>query len=229
MLYMPFDSLYLYLVLPALIFSIWAQYRVTSSFKKYSGQNTSRGITGADAAREVLKKAGISDVKIERISGNLTDNFDPRTNVIRLSENVHDSTSVAAVGVAAHEAGHAVQYASGYSPMKLRSAIIPVTNIGSKLSVPLVLIGIIFSMPGLIDIGIILFGAVVIFQLITLPVEFNASHRAVTVLNESGLLNGEELSSAKKVLSAAALTYVGALAVSLAQLIRLISISRNRR
>ncbi|MCL2772835.1 MAG: zinc metallopeptidase [Oscillospiraceae bacterium] len=229
MLYMPFDSLYLYLVLPALIFSIWAQSRVTGSFKKYSAQRTVNGITGAEAAREVLRRAGVSDVQIQRVSGNLTDNFDPRTNVIRLSEKVYDAASVAAVGVAAHEAGHAVQYAIGYSPMKVRSAIIPVTNIGSKLSIPLVLLGIIFSMPGLIDIGIILFGAVVVFQLVTLPVEFNASRRAIEVLSESGLLTGDELPSAKKVLSAAALTYVGALAVSLAQLIRLIAISRNRR
>ena len=229
MLYMPFDTLYLYLVLPALIFSVWAQYRVTGSFKKYSGQRTANGITGAEAAREVLRRAGVSEIPIERVSGSLTDHFDPRANIIYLSENVYDTASVSAVGVAAHEAGHAVQYASGYSPMKIRSAIIPVTNIGSKLSIPLVLLGIVFSMPGLIDIGILLFGAVVVFQLITLPVEFNASRRAVNVLNDSGLLSGGELAGAKKVLSAAALTYVGALAVSLAQLIRLISISRSRR
>jgi len=226
---MIFDPLYLYLVLPAVIFSMWAQYKVTSSFKKYSQQRTSTGITGAQAAREVLQKAGVSGVRIERVKGNLTDHFDPRSNIIRLSENVHDTPSVAAVGVAAHEAGHAVQHASGYAPIKLRSAIIPVTNIGSKLSMPLVILGLILSIPELINIGIILFGAVVLFQLITLPVEFNASARAVAALDKSGILKGSELQGSKRVLSAAALTYVGALAVSLAQLIRLIAMSRRRR
>ena len=229
MLYMPFDPLYLFLVIPTLIFSMWAQYRVTSSFKKYSMKYTRSGITGAEAAREVLRRAGINNVQIERVKGNLSDHFDPRTNVIRLSENVYDTPSVAAVGVAAHEAGHAVQYANAYAPMKLRAAIIPVTNIGSKLSIPLVILGIALGMTGLINIGIILFGAVVVFQLITLPVEFNASRRAVAVLGESGILTGDELPASKKVLSAAALTYVGALAVSLAQLIRLIDMSRRRR
>ena len=229
MLYMPFDPLYLFLVIPTLIFSMWAQYRVTSSFKKYSMKYTRNGITGAEAAREVLRQAGINNVQIERVKGNLSDHFDPRTNVIRLSENVYDTPSVAAVGVAAHEAGHAVQYANAYAPMKLRAAIIPVTNIGSKLSIPLVILGIALGMTGLVNIGIILFGAVVVFQLITLPVEFNASRRAVAVLGESGILTGDELPASKKVLSAAALTYVGALAVSLAQLIRLIDMSRRRR
>ena len=229
MLYMPFDPLYLFLVIPTLIFSMWAQYRVTSSFKKYSMKYTRNGITGAEAAREVLRRSGINNVQIERVKGNLTDHFDPRTNVIRLSENVYDTPSVAAVGVAAHEAGHAVQYANSYVPMKLRAAIIPVTNIGSKLSMPLIILGMFLGMTGIINIGIILFGAVVVFQLITLPVEFNASRRAVAVLDESGILTGDELPASKKVLSAAALTYVGALAVSLAQLIRLIDMSRRRR
>ncbi|MHB1154137.1 MAG: zinc metallopeptidase [Eubacteriales bacterium] len=229
MLYLPFDPLFLFLVLPAMIFSIWAQFQVSSSFKLYSGKRTLKGITGAEAAQHILKYAGVYDVKIEKIQGSLSDHFDPRTNVISLSENVYDSASVAAVGVAAHEAGHAIQYASAYAPIKLRSAIIPITNIGSKLSVPLILLGMFFGMTGLINIGIILFGTVVVFQLITLPVEFNASHRAVIILNESGLLTGDELSGSKKVLTAAALTYVGALALSLAQLIRLISISQRRR
>lgn len=229
MLYLPFDPLFLLLVLPAIIFTIWAQFNVSSSFKIYSGKRTLKGITGAEAALHILKYAGVYDVKIEKIQGSLSDHFDPRTNVICLSENVYDSASVAAVGVAAHEAGHAIQYASAYTPIKLRSAIIPITNIGSKLSMPLILMGMIFGMTGLINIGIILFATVVVFQLITLPVEFNASHRAVTVLNESGLLTGDELSGSKKVLTAAALTYVGALALSLAQLIRLISLSQRRR
>ena len=228
-LYMPFDSLYLILVLSALLFSMWAQFKVTSSFKKYAKQRTSNGLTGAEAAQEVLRKSGVDGVRIERVSGKLTDHFDPRTNVIRLSESVYDSTSVAAVGVAAHEAGHAVQYASAYVPMKIRAGIIPVTRFGSMLSVPLIMMGIFLNMTGLINIGIILFGAVVVFQLVTLPVEFNASRRAITVLDQSGVLAKNELPSAKKVLSAAALTYVGALAVSLAQLIRLIAISNRRR
>jgi len=227
-LYGMFDPYFLLLVIPAMIFSMWAQSQVTSRFKKYSQQATMKGLTGAQAADAVLRGNGVTDVTIERIAGNLTDHFDPRTNVIRLSDSVHDSTSVAAVGVAAHEAGHALQYANGYAPMKLRAAIIPVTNIGSKLSMPLVLIGLIMSMDGLINIGILLFSTVVLFQLITLPVEFNASSRALNILDNSALLTRDELPDARRVLSAAALTYVGAMAVSLAQLIRLIAMSRRR-
>ena len=229
MLYNPFDMTYLILVLPTIIFSMWAQHMVTSNFKKYSAVRTSRGLTGADAAMQVLQQAGITNVRIERIQGKLTDHFDPRTNVIRLSESVHDIPSVAAVGVAAHEAGHAIQYARKYFPMKIRSAIIPITNIGSKLSMPLVILGLIFSLPGLINIGIFLFGAVVLFQLITLPVEFNASRRAINALSESRMLSETEVPAARKVLSAAALTYVGALAVSLAQLVRLVMMAQRRR
>lgn len=228
MLFMPFDPLYFLLVLPAFIFALWAQHKVTSSFKMYSKEQTQNGLTGAAAAQAVLRYVGVTNVRIEKTKGHLTDHFDPRSNVIRLSESVYDSPSVAAVGVAAHEAGHAIQYASSYAPMKVRAAIIPVTSIGSKLAVPLVLIGLIMGMTGLINIGIILFGAVVIFQLVTLPVEFNASRRAITVLEGSALLTRQEVEGSKKVLSAAALTYVGALAVSLAQLIRLVAISRRR-
>jgi len=229
MLFNPFDPYFLLLVVPAMLLSMWAQHRVTSSFKKYSTQHTTKRLTGAQAAEQVLRSAGVTNVAIERVSGTLTDHFDPRTNCIRLSDSVYDSTSVAAVGVAAHEAGHALQYANLYAPMKIRAAIIPATNIGSKLSIPLVLIGLIFSLPGLINIGILLFATVVLFQLITLPVEFNASRRAIDILDSSGMLTREELPAAKKVLGAAALTYVGALAVSLAQLIRLIALSRGRR
>ena len=229
MLYTPFDPLYLFLVLPAFIFSLWAQAMVSSRFKKYSAQRTINGITGVDAARQVMERAGVYNVPIERVTGNLSDHYDPRTNVIRLSENVYDTASVAAVGVAAHEAGHAIQYATSYAPIRMRAAIIPVTNIGSKLSVPLIIIGMLMEMTGLINIGIILFGTVVVFQLITLPVEFNASRHAVSSLSQTGLLNDDELSGSKKVLSAAALTYVGALAVSLAQLIRMLAVSRRRR
>ena len=228
MLYMPFDTLYLVLVLPAILFAIWAQYKVKSSFKKYSKQKTINGMTGAEAAREVLRRNGVSGVQIARTKGNLTDHFDPRTNMICLSENIHDTPSVAAVGIAAHEAGHAIQYANAYIPIKLRAAIIPITNIGSALSMPLVLLGIFLEMTGLINIGIILFGAVVVFQLITLPVEFNASRRAIYGLRRAGVLDKNEVPAAKKVLSAAALTYVGALIVSLAQLIRLLAIVKRR-
>ena len=229
MMFFPFDPLFLTLVLPALFFAMWAQHRVTSSFRKYSQQRTRNGMTGIQAAQEVLRRGGVSGVKIERIQGNLTDHFDPRSNTIRLSDHVYDTASVAAVGVAAHEAGHAIQHANGYAPLKLRTGILPITSIGSKLAMPLVLIGFIFSMPQLITIGIVLFGAVVVFQLITLPVEFNASRRAMALLEQSYVLSQDELPASRKVLSAAALTYVGALAVSLAQLLRLIALSNRRR
>jgi Zn-dependent membrane protease YugP len=228
-MYMPFDSTYLVLVLPALLFSLIAQGIVQSRFKKYSRQLTARGVTGAQAAQEILRRAGVYDVSVERVSGSLTDHFDPRSNTIRLSDTVYSSSSVAAVGVAAHETGHALQYGHGYVPMKIRAAVIPATNIGSRLAVPLVLLGLFLEMTGLISLGILLFCAVVFFQLITLPVEFNASARAIRLLGESGLLYEDELPGAKKVLSAAAMTYVAALAVSLAQLLRLLSLASRRR
>jgi len=229
MLYWAFDPLYLYLVLPALLFAMWAQFKVKSSFKKYSQQRTSKGITGAAAARDILRTAGLHDVKIEKISGNLTDHFDPRANVIRLSDSVHDAANVAAVGVAAHEAGHAMQYAKGYFPIKLRSAILPITSVGSKLAVPLIILGFAFDFTGLINVAIVLFGAVTFFQLVTLPVEFNASRRAMSALGDTGLLNHDELPASRKVLTAAALTYVAALAVSLVYLIRFILLANRRR
>ena len=228
MLFMPFDPLFLMLVMPALLFSMWAQFKVKSSFGKYSKERTQKGLTGAAAAEEVLRQAGITDVRIEKVPGHLTDHYDPSSNVIRLSESVHDSTSVAAVGVAAHEAGHAIQYADAYAPIKVRAAIIPVTNFGSKLAVPMIMIGVIIGMTGLINIGILLFGAVVVFQLVTLPVEFNASRRAIDVLDGTLMLTETEVYGAKKVLSAAALTYVGALAVSLAHLLYFILLSKRR-
>ena len=229
MLFMPFDELYLFLVLPAMLFALIAQFKVSSSFKKHSQRMTAKRITGAEAAREVLRQSGVTDVRIERVGGKLTDHFDPRSNVIRLSDSVHDSPSVAAVGVAAHEAGHALQYANKYFPMKIRSAIIPITNIGSKLAMPLVIIGLVTEFTGLINLGILLFGTVVIFQLITLPVEFNASRRAIKILDSSAMLARDEVPAAKKVLSAAALTYVGALAVSLAHMVRLLAMAKRRR
>lgn len=228
-MYYPFDSTYLILMLPALLFSLWAQHLVKSNFNKFSKVKTARGMTGAEAARRILTDAGVANVRVERTAGNLTDHFDPRENVIRLSDSVYNAPTVAAVGVAAHETGHALQYANGYFPMKIRAAIIPVTNIGSKLSIPLVILGLVLGMTGLINIGIWLFCAVVLFQLATLPVEFNASARAVTILGETNMLDEDELSGAKKVLTAAAMTYVAALVNAVVQLLRLISLANRRQ
>ncbi|MBR5251419.1 MAG: zinc metallopeptidase [Oscillospiraceae bacterium] len=219
---MYFDIYYLILVVPALIFSMWAQSRVTSTFNRYSQQRTYSGMTGYEAARRILQANGLYHVQVERVAGNLTDHYDPKANVIRLSDSVFGSNSVAAVGVAAHEAGHAVQYAKQYAPIKLRTAIIPVTQIGSQLSIPLVLIGFIMGAQGLVNIGLLLFATVAIFQLVTLPVEFDASARAVKALEMGGTVGDEELHGVKKVLSAAAMTYVAALAVSVANLLRLV-------
>ena len=216
------DSTYLILVLPAVIFAFWAQANVQSTFNKYSKVQSS--MTGYDSARAILDANGLTNVRIERVWGKLTDHFDPRTNVIRLSDSVYDARNAAAVGVAAHEAGHAVQYAVGYSPMKFRSAIIPITNIGSNLAMPLVLLGILLSYPTLAYIGIAAFGLSTLFQLVTLPVEFNASGRAMDALKSSGRMSIDETNAAGRVLRAAALTYVAALAVSLANLLRLISV-----
>lgn len=235
--YYGFDWTYVILVLPCIILSLWASANVNSTFKKYSKQYSLRRLTGAEAAQRVLSANGVSGVRIEHISGNLTDHYDPRTNVIRLSDNVFNNTSTAAIGVACHEAGHAVQYAVGYVPIKLRAAIIPVTNFGSKLAMPLILLGILLSAFGsmsdtLIYLGIACFGLSLVFQLVTLPVEFNASRRALQSIEEGGLLTEEEQRGAKKTLTAAALTYVAATAVALAQLLRLIAIfggSRRRR
>lgn len=226
-----FDWTYVVLVLPCLILSLWASSNVNSTFKKYSKQFSRRGITGADAARRVLAANGVSGVRIDRVSGNLTDHYDPRTNVIRLSDDVFNNTSTAAIGVACHEAGHAVQYAVGYAPIKLRAAIIPVTNFGSKLAMPLILLGLLFTAFGdtLIYLGIACFGLSLVFQLVTLPVEFNASRRAIQAIEEGGILTEEEQRGAKKTLTAAALTYVAATAVALAQLLRLITLFGGRR
>ena len=226
-MFLGIDMMFITLLIPAMIFAMWAQHRVSSSFKRYSEVKTSNGLTGADAARDVLQQAGVTGVAIERIEGHLTDHFDPSTNTIRLSEDVYDKANVAAVGVAAHEAGHAIQYAEGYSAMRLRSAIIPVTNFGSKLAMPLIIMGLILGMTGLMNLGIVLFSALVVFQIVTLPVEFNASNRAIATLDGYAMLTVDEVEGSKRVLSAAALTYVGALAVSLAQLIRFIALSRR--
>ncbi len=223
-----FDYYYWILILPAALFAMWAQMRVQSTFRRYSKTGNLRGLTGAGAARMILDANGLQNIRLEHISGNLTDHYDPRDQVIRLSDSVWGSSSVAAVGVAAHEAGHAVQHAVGYFPIKIRTAVIPVTNIGSKLSIPLILLGIFFQAQPLVSVGILLFATVALFQLVTLPVEYNASGRAMKVLEQSGMLMGEELTGARKVLSAAALTYVAALITALAQLLRLVLLFGRR-
>ena len=230
-----FDWTYLVLVLPCVILSLWASSNVNSTFQRYSQQFSLRRLTGAQAAQRVLSHNGVSGVRIERVSGNLTDHFDPKTNVIRLSDSVYDSTSTAAIGVACHEAGHAVQYAQHYGPIKLRAAIIPITNIGSKLAMPLILVGLLLAAFEnlsftFVYIGIACFGLSLVFQLVTLPVEFNASRRAMQAIESANLLTEEEQRGAKKTLKAAALTYVAATATALAQLLRLILLfGGNRR
>ena len=212
-----------------LILSTVAQAMVQSSYNKYSRVKNARGITGAEAAKMLLYSKGVYDVNIERCSGTLSDHYDPKANVIRLSDGVYSSDSVAAVGIACHEAGHALQYAQKYAPVKLRMALVPVCNFSSKLAVPLILIGIILSFAQLAYIGIIAFAVSTFFQLVTLPVEFNASRRAITIIGQENILYDSEKKGAKKVLSAAAMTYVAALAVSLANLLRFILLVGGRR
>ena len=232
--YYGFDWTYIVLVLPCIIFSMWASSSVNSTFKRFSHKYSSRRITGAQAAQRVLSHNGVSGVRIERVSGNLTDHYDPRTNVIRLSDSVYDSTSVAAIGVAAHEAGHAVQYARHYAPIHFRAAIIPITNIGSKLAMPLILLGVVLNFmggisTGLIYLGIAAFALSLLFQVVTLPVEFNASRRAMRAISDAEILTAEEQRGARKTLTAAAMTYVAATAVALAQLLRLLVLFGRRR
>ena len=227
MFFYPYDYYYLILVVPALLISLWAQLKVKSTFNRYEQVYARQGITAAQAAR-ILDQNGLYGVRIEMTGGKLTDHYDPRTNVIRLSQSVYNSPSVAALGVAAHEAGHAVQYGVNYLPIKIRNGLVPVTNICSSLSIPLVIIGFIMSARPLVIAGILLFAAVAVFQFVTLPVEFNASRRAIAVLGESGMLDEGELQGAKRVLNAAAMTYVAALLVSLAQLLRLVLLANQR-
>ena len=223
-----FDMYYLVLVIPCVILAFWAQARVKSTFNRYEQVLNVRGISGAQAAEAVLRQNGVTGVRIEWVAGKLNDHFDPRTNTIRLSSAVYSSTSVASVGVAAHEAGHAVQYAVGYFPIRLRSAIIPVTQFGSTAAFPLILLGLFMNSGIMIDIGILAFGLSTVFQLVTLPVELNASRRALAAIEEGGLLMPDEYPMAKKTLTAAAMTYVAALAVSLAQLLRLVLLFGGR-
>lgn len=232
--YYGIDWTYLVLVLPVLILSMIASARVNSTFNRYSSQISSRRITGAQAAQRVLQANGVSGVRIERVSGNLTDHYDPKANVIRLSDNVYDNPSTAAIGVACHEAGHAVQYAQNYGPIRLRAAIIPVTNIGSRLAMPLILIGVLLTSLGefstiLIYIGIACFSLSLIFQLVTLPVEFNASRRAMDAIDSMNILTDEEQQGARKTLRAAAMTYVMATLAAFTQLLRLVLLFGRRR
>lgn len=224
-----FDTYYLLLVVPAILVSMWAQGKVSSTFGKYSRVHSGSGLTGAQVARRILDENGLQSVGVERVAGNLTDHYDPRARVVRLSETVYAATSVAALGVAAHETGHAVQHAGHYAPLTLRNAIIPVTNIGSTLSMPLILFGILAGSDPLVQFGIIAFSMVTLFQLVTLPVEFNASSRAMATLEQDHILRDDEVKGARKVLTAAALTYVAALLVSAMQLLRLILVFSRRR
>ncbi|MBE6804255.1 MAG: zinc metallopeptidase [Ruminococcaceae bacterium] len=220
---------YLILVVPVVILSMIASARVNSSFKKYSQVFSSRNLTGAQAAFEVLRHYGITNVQVERVNGNLTDHYDPRTNVIRLSDSVYNSTSVAAIGVACHEAGHAAQYAQSYAPIKIRNLVLPVANLGSRAGIPLAIIGFFLNFEVLAIAGIVFFSFAVLFQLITLPVEFNASKRALDVISDADILSENEKVGAKKVLTAAAMTYVAALAVSIANLLRILLMFNRRR
>ena len=222
--------LYLILVLPAFLLSIAAQIAVKSAYRKMSQVYSRSGYSGAQAAFEILKYYGVTNVRIEQCAGTLSDHFDPRDNVIRLSEGVYASTSVAAIGIACHEAGHAAQYASEYLPIRIRNLLLPVTKIGSYAGIPLAMLGYFLSFEPLISIGLLLYSFIMLFQLATLPVEFNASSRALKVITETGLLNrDEEYKGAKKVLTAAALTYVASLAVSIGNLLRLLIMFSGRR
>lgn len=218
-----------FIMIPVVIFAFICQIKVNSNYKKYSKIRNARNITGAQAAYELLQMNGVTDVRIKRIAGNLTDHYNPRTKEICLSEGVFNSNSIAAVGIACHEAGHACQHAKGYFPLKIRNMVIPVTRFGSYLGIPLALIGIFINWQPLVYIGIILYAAVALFQLITLPVEFNASKRALQTIKANGFLVGTEYTGAKKVLTAAALTYVAALASALATLLRLLLVAGRRR
>ena len=231
-MYYPFfyDSTYI-LVLIGVVISMIASAKLNSTYQRYSSVCSMCGLTGAEVAQKLLNNQGIYDVTVRRVAGNLTDHYDPRTKTVNLSDSVYGSTSIAAIGVAAHECGHAMQDASDYSPLRIRAALVPAANLGSSLAWPLILIGLLLGGGGstLAGIGILLFSLAVLFQLVTLPVEYNASHRAVTLLDSTGILSGQEVGQTRSVLSAAALTYVAAAAASILQLLRLLMIFGNRR
>lgn len=222
------DSTYIIFVLPALIVAMWAQHNVNSTFNKFKTMGNRHGYTAHEVARKILDMNGLTHVKIERVAGHLSDHFDPRTNIVRLSDSTYQSTSVAAIGVAAHEVGHAVQHATSYAPIKVRNSIVPVVQISSYAAFPLAIIGIIMANEFMIYAGIILFSLTVLFQLITLPVEFNASRRAIKTLDANLILEGNELQGAKKVLKSAALTYVASAAVAIGNLLRLLVLANGR-
>lgn len=223
-----FDQYYLVLVVPTLLLAIYAQIKVKTTFSRYSSVESRRHMTGAEAARLLMRTNGINDVGIEPIRGSLTDHYDPSSKTLRLSEPVYGSSSIAAIGVAAHEAGHAVQHATSYGPLALRSYLVPVANIGSAAGPYLAVAGLFMNVPILFDIGILLFGGAVLFYLITLPVEFNASQRAIAILRNNAVLSDEELAGVKKVLTAAAMTYVASALTAVASLLRLVLLSRRR-
>jgi Zn-dependent membrane protease YugP len=223
-----FDYYYLVLIVPTIILSLIAQVLVKGSFAKYSKVRSRNGLTGQQAAAILLQANNIDNVAIEPVAGSLTDHYDPRSNVLRLSQPVYQNDSIAAIGVAAHETGHAIQHAQGYGPLGLRSALVPIANIGSSMGPWLAVIGLVVSLPILVDIGIILFSAAVLFYLVTLPVEFNASNRAIAILRNNSVLSEDELSGVKKVLTAAALTYVAAALSAVMNLLRLILLRRSR-
>ena len=228
-IYYGFDRTY-FLVLIAALFSMWASARVNSTYNKYAKVRSMQGLTGAEAAQRILHYAGLSNIRVEHVGGNLTDHYDPKSKVLRLSDSTYSSASVAAIGVAAHECGHAIQDAEGYSPLRLRSTLVPAANLGSKLGIPIILLGVLLgSNYTLVQIGIWVFSLAVLFQLVTLPVEFNASNRAMRILDDRGMLGQEELGMCKKVLSAAAMTYVAAAASSIIQLLRLVLLFGRRR
>ncbi len=222
------DVFYIILVMPAMLFAMYAQMKVNSTFNKYKAIGNRRGLTGAQVARKILDMNGLQNVVVERVDGNLTDHFDPKANVVRLSDATYSSTSVAAIGVAAHEVGHAVQHAEEYAPIKLRNTIVPVVQIASYAAWPLAIMGILMSFSNLAIAGIIMFAVVVFFQVVTLPVEFNASARAIKTLDTYAILDKEELGASRKVLSAAAMTYVASAAVAIANLLRLIILVNGR-
>ena len=230
--YSLFDPTMILVYIGALL-SLWASSKVNSTFQRYSRVRSMTGMTGAEAAKRLLQSQGIYDVTVRPVRGQLTDHYDPRTKTVNLSQSVYGATSVAAIGVAAHECGHAMQDNEGYAPLRFRSALVPAANFGSKLSWPLILLGLVFGGLGspLVEIGILMFSLAVLFQLVTLPVEYNASARAVRLLDAQGILAGEEVNGTRKVLNAAALTYVAAAATSILQLLRLIILfgGRNRR
>lgn len=229
MLYPTFFDPTMILIIPVAIFAIWAQARVQSTFARYSEVCARGGVTADTVSRMLLDRFGLRSVSVERVPGKLTDHYDPRSKVLRLSDSVGGSSAIAAIGVAAHEVGHAIQDKEGYVPLRLRNAIVPVANIGSMGAFPLFVIGLLMGAKPLVHLGIVLFVGVVVFHLVTLPVEFDASARALKLLSNTGVLTGDELSGASKVLNAAALTYVAATIMAIAQLLRLLILSRERR